>query len=81
MEYKDEDEMTVSARLYHAGFEFSVGAYGPTPEQRDSLRIGRALYDEIVAELDQLVNEEYAGLKEAMDAARVPWTPGRSIQP
>ena len=81
MDYKDEDEMTVSARLYHAGFEFSVGAYGPTPEQRDSLRIGRALYDEIVAELDQLVNEEYAGLKEAMDTARVPWTPGRSIQP
>ena len=81
MDYKDEDEMTVSARLWHAGFEFSLGAYGPTPEQRDSLRIGRALYDEIVAELDQLVNEEYAGLKEAMDTARVPWTPGRSIQP
>ena len=81
MEYKDEDEMTVSARLYHAGFEFSLGAYGPTPEQRDSLRIGRALYDQIVAELDQLVGEEYAGLKEAMDTARVPWTPGRSIQP
>ncbi|MDE0004372.1 MAG: hypothetical protein OXQ29_16910, partial [Rhodospirillaceae bacterium] len=81
LEYNDEEEMTVSARLWHAGFEFSLAAYGPTPEQRDSLRIGRALYDEIVAELDQLVNEEYAGLKEAMDAARVPWTPGRSIQP
>ncbi|MDE0366463.1 MAG: glycosyl hydrolase [Gammaproteobacteria bacterium] len=81
MEYLDEDEMTVSARLWHAGFEFSLGAYGPTPEQRDSLRIGRALYDEVVAELDQLVNEEYAGLKQAMDTARVPWTPGRSIQP
>lgn len=81
MEYKDEDEMTVSERLWHAGFEFSLGAYGPTPEQRDSLRIGRSLYDEIVAELDRLVNEEYAGLKEAMDTARVPWTPGRSIQP
>ncbi len=81
MDYKDQDEMTVSARLWHAGFEFSAGAYGPTPEQRDSLRIGRALYDEIVTELDQLVNKEYAGLKEAMDAARVPWTPGRSIQP
>ena len=83
MEYIDEGEMTVSARLAHAGFEFSlgVGAYGPTPEQRDSLRIGRALYDDIVAELDQLVNEEYAGLKEAMDTAKVPWTPGRGIQP
>ena len=81
IEYNDESGMTVTARLYHAGFESSVGAYGPTPAQRDSLRIGRALYDEIVAELDRLVGEEYAGLKEAMDAARVPWTPGRSIQP
>jgi photosystem II stability/assembly factor-like uncharacterized protein len=79
--YKDEDEMSVGARLWHAGFVFSVGAYGPTPEQRDSLRIGRALYDDIVAELDRLVSEDYAGLKEAMDIARVPWTPGRGVQP
>jgi photosystem II stability/assembly factor-like uncharacterized protein len=78
-EYKDEDEMTVGARLFHAGFP--GGAYGPTPEQRESLRIGRALYDDIVAELDNLVNVEYAGLKEAMDTARVPWTPGRGVQP
>ncbi|NIL94954.1 MAG: glycosyl hydrolase [Woeseiaceae bacterium] len=79
--YKDEGEMTVTARLWHAGFVFSVGAYGPTPEQRESLRIGRALYDDIVSELDTLVNVEYAGLKDAMDTARVPWTPGRGIQP
>jgi photosystem II stability/assembly factor-like uncharacterized protein len=79
--YNDLDEMSVSARLWHAGFVFSVGAYGPTPEQRNSLRTGRALYDDIVAELDRLVNEDYAGLKEAMDIARVPWTPGRGIQP
>jgi photosystem II stability/assembly factor-like uncharacterized protein len=81
MEYKDEGEMTVAARLWHAGFVFSVGAYGPTPEQRESLRIGRVLYDDIVSELDSVVNVDYAGLKEAMDTARVPWTPGRGIQP
>jgi photosystem II stability/assembly factor-like uncharacterized protein len=78
--YKDQDEMSVAARLWHAKFVLSAGAYGPTSEQRESLRIGRALYDEIVAELTTLVDEEYAGLKEAMDIARVPWTPGRGIQ-
>ncbi|MEJ2140574.1 MAG: hypothetical protein P8Y61_14250, partial [Gammaproteobacteria bacterium] len=78
-EYKDENEMTVAARLFHAGFP--GGAYGPTPEQRESLRIGRALYDDIVGELNNLVHVEYAGLKEAMDTARVPWTPGRGVQP
>ena len=79
--YNDPAEMSVGARIWHAGFVFPVGASGPTPEQRESLRLGRALYDDIVAELDTLVNVEYAGLKEAMDTARVPWTPGRSIQP
>jgi uncharacterized protein with von Willebrand factor type A (vWA) domain len=78
--YLDLDEMTVGARLWHAGFVFSRGASGPTPEQRESLRIARALYDEIVADLRTLVDEEYAGLKQAMDTARVPWTPGRGIQ-
>jgi hypothetical protein len=33
-----------------------------------------------VAELTELVEVEYAGLKEAMDIGRVPWTPGRGIQ-
>ena len=79
--YLDHAEMSVSARLWHAGFVFNAGAYGPTPEQRESLRIGRALYDDVVNELNELVNVEYAGLKEAMDTARVPWTPGRGIQP
>jgi photosystem II stability/assembly factor-like uncharacterized protein len=79
--YLDPGEMSVSARLWHAGFVFSAGANGPTPDQRESLRIGRALYDDIVVQLTTLVDEEYAGLKEAMDIARVPWTPGRGIQP
>ena len=78
--YLDPGEMTVGARLWHAGFVFSAGAYGPTPEQRESLRIARALCDDIVANLGTLVDEEYAGLKQAMDTARVPWTPGRGIQ-
>jgi hypothetical protein len=38
------------------------------------------LYDETAAELTRLVDVEYAGLKDAMDTARVPWTPGRGIQ-
>ena len=78
--YNDLDEMTVQTRLQHARFSPTVGVYGPTPEQRESLRIARALYDEVVVGLATLVDTEYAGLKEAMDAAKVPWTPGRGIQ-
>jgi len=79
-EYLDLDEMTVQARLMHAGFRPGTNAYGPTPAQRESLRIGRGLYDQVVADLATLVDSEYAGLKEAMDTAKVPWTPGRGIQ-
>ncbi len=78
--YNDIGEMTLQARLWHARFSPTAQAYGPTPAQRESYRIARDLYDEVVATLTTLVDDEYAGLKEAMDAASVPWTPGRGIQ-
>ena len=78
--YNDFDEMTVTTRLFHARFAPTTNAYGPTPAQRESLRIARSLYDEVTRTLSNLVDVEYAGLKVAMDAAGVPWSPGRGIQ-
>ncbi len=78
--YNDLPIMTVQARLWHARFDPSSSAHGPTPAQQESYRLARKLYDETVAELTRLVDSEYAGLKEAMDSARVPWTPGRGLQ-
>ena len=78
--YNDLGEMSLQARLWHARFSPTHGAYGPTPAQHESLRIARELYDEVAAGLTVLVNTEYAALKRAMDEARVPWTPGRGIQ-
>jgi hypothetical protein len=78
--YNDFDEMTVTTRLFHARFSPVTNAYGPTPAQRESLRIARSLYDEVTLQLSNLVDVEYAGLKVALDAAGVPWSPGRGIQ-
>ena len=78
--YKDYDEVSLQDRLFHARFVASSGAYGPTPEQRESMQIGRTLYDDVTQHLTNLIDVEYAGLKEALDAARVPWTPGRGVQ-
>jgi hypothetical protein len=78
--YNDFDEMTVTTRLFHARFAPTTNAYGPTPSQRDSLRIARSLYDDATRQLSNLVDVEYAGLKVALDAAGVPWSPGRGIQ-
>ncbi len=79
--FNEQQVMTVDARVWHARFRPGSNAYGPTPDQRDSLTIARATYDAVVAELDGIVNGEYAALKRALDDAKVPWTPGRGIQP
>jgi len=78
--YNDFAIVSVQARLWHARFAPDSSAHGPTAAQQESYRIARKLYDETVAELTRLVDNEYAGLKDAMDIARVPWTPGRGLQ-
>ena len=74
--YHDWEEMTVGQRLWHARFAPSTNVYGPTPAQRESYRIARSQYDDVVTQLDA-IDADYAALKAALDAARVPWTPGR----
>ena len=44
--------MSVQARLWHARFDPSSSAHGPTAAQQESYRIARKLYDETVAELN-----------------------------
>jgi hypothetical protein len=77
--YKEENAMSVVARVAHARYAPSQ-AYGPTPAQRESYRIARDLYENVSRSLSNLVDVEYAGLKVALDAAGVPWSPGRGIQ-
>ena len=78
--FQDWSGVSLQERLWHARFNPSSGAYGPTPAQRESYEIGKRLYGDVVEELSNLVDVEYAGLKEALNKAGVPWTPGRGIQ-
>jgi photosystem II stability/assembly factor-like uncharacterized protein len=78
--FKDLGEVPLSDRIWHVRFDPRSSAYGPTPEQRESLQIGRELFDDVTQQLSSLIDVEYTGFKEALDTARVPWTPGRSIQ-
>jgi hypothetical protein len=72
--------VSLQERLFHARFVAEAGAYGPTPAQRTSYEVGRSLYGDVVENLTGLVDTEYAVLKEALDLAKVPWSPGRGIQ-
>ncbi|MDH5241367.1 MAG: glycosyl hydrolase, partial [Gammaproteobacteria bacterium] len=78
--FQESSDVTLTERLWHARFNAASTAYGPTPSQRTSYAIGRRLYDDVVQRLGVLVDTEYEGLKEALDMAEVPWTPGRGVQ-
>ncbi len=71
--------MPVTARLSHAAYNPNTNAYGPTDTQRDSLTLAQGVFGEVSAELTRLVDREYKGLLDALDAAGVPWTPGRGV--
>ncbi len=69
----------VTARLRHAAYDPNRTAYGPTETQRASLSIARDVYAQVGDTLTRLVDVEYDALKEAVEAAGVPWTPGRGV--
>ncbi|NQV87098.1 MAG: glycosyl hydrolase [Woeseiaceae bacterium] len=78
--FQESSDVTLGERLQHARFVADFAAYGPTPSQRESYAIAKRLYDDAVQKLGVLVDGEYAGLKQALDMAGVPWTPGRGVQ-
>jgi len=69
----------VTARLSHAAYNPNTTAYGPTATQRESLSIARDEFAQVSRDLTQLVDVEYSALKDAVEAAGVPWTPGRGV--
>jgi photosystem II stability/assembly factor-like uncharacterized protein len=78
-EYAVNRPMPVTARLSHVAYGPNTSAYGPTDTQRESLRIAQDLYASISTELTRLIDREYRGLLDSLDAAGVPWTPGRGV--
>ncbi|MCE9626350.1 MAG: hypothetical protein K8R56_00350, partial [Candidatus Eisenbacteria bacterium] len=54
-------------------------SYGPTPNLRSSLDIGKQEFATLRAELDALLNGELPALEKDLDAAGAPWTPGRGV--
>ncbi len=75
----DPGPASISDRLSHAGYGARSQAYGPTPAQSTSRDIAREELAAVTEELQQLL-DNYQTLKEQLDAAGVPWTPGRGVQ-
>ena len=75
----DPGLMSVRDRLSYASYDPNGNAHGPTQTQRETFAIARDAYAEIGPALTALIDSEYQALKRALDAAGVPWTPGRGV--
>ena len=56
-----------------------LSTYGPTPNHEKSLRLAQEALEGVKKELAQLVEVDLPALEEKLDAAGVPWTPGRGV--
>jgi photosystem II stability/assembly factor-like uncharacterized protein len=73
--------MPLTTRLGNVAYNPNTTAYGPTDTQRESLQIALQQYQDISSMLTQLIDREYGNLLTTLDAAGVPWTPGRGVLP
>ena len=73
----DPGPMPILNRIYVAGWGDRTSAQGPTQTQRRSLQIAKEEFSLVGSELKQLLEVELRQLRENLDAAGVPWTPGR----
>ncbi len=75
----DPGPVSISRRLSVVGFGTTYALHGPTPTHRESLDIARRGFAELKDQLDQLVLIELPDLEQRLEAAGVPWTPGRAV--
>ena len=75
----DLGPVPIDHRLGVAGYGMQTSAYGPTENHARSLEIANEEFLEVRPALDRLIDEEFQTLKEKLDSAGVPWTPGRDV--
>jgi hypothetical protein len=57
----------------------NYSTYGPTPTHRRSLEIAQEEFAAAQKELDRIFDDDLPALEKKLDAAGVPWTPGRGV--
>jgi HAMP domain-containing protein len=75
----DQGPVSISRRLNVVEFGTQYALHGPTPTHLESFNIARRSFAKLKAELDQIVLTDLPNLKRRLDAAGVPWTPGRPV--
>jgi photosystem II stability/assembly factor-like uncharacterized protein len=75
----DTGQLPIMQRLGAAGYGARSTVYGPTAMQKRSLEIAAEEFAESGQALDRLIDAEFRALRDKLDAAGVPWTPGRGV--
>ncbi len=75
----DQGPMSISDRLGVVFLGNFRSTYGPTSTHLRSLEIAREQFAEFRRELSAIASIELPELESALEAAGVPWTPGRAI--
>lgn len=75
----DSGPVSIQGRLGVAFLGNFLSSYGPTPTHLASMDIGRRQLAELVAQLRELRDRELPALEARLDAADVPWSPGRPL--
>jgi hypothetical protein len=77
--YNEEGPISIQQRIGVARTGVSRSTYGPTPMHRETLRIGVERLETLSEELQTIVRTDLPALERELDAAGVPWTPGRGV--
>ena len=56
-----------------------MSTHGPTPNHQNTLAIAQEELAEVKTGLAQLVEVDLPAFEDKLDAAGVPWTPGRGV--
>ena len=70
---------SVSGRLDTVAFANRLTAYGPTPHHLESFRIAEQEFAAVRRGLNRLLDVDLPALEQKLEAAGVPWTPGRRV--
>ena len=69
----------ISSRIRGVIFGSMRGTYGITKAAKEQYKIGVEEFEEIQGDLFKLLDEELEAFEEEVDAAGIPWTPGRDL--
>ena len=75
----DPGPVSVNRRINVARLGTAFSTYGPAPMHERSLEIGEQGFAAVKSALTRIFNIDMPALRQAMDAAGVPWTPGRGV--